>query len=209
MLLSLLTARVLAVIILPVLGGRFAAGFLAGMLFALGFVIAGLLLLAKRAGRRGGDNLRPPELPGTEQVWDYVLSARSLEGDFHDFASARGREVLVLNFWATWCPPCVAELPSLERLAAKVRASPCVSSASRPSRRSRSAVSCRSEASSSLSWSWTASHQDLTHRSIPVTFIIDKQGAPAMRHRGAARWDADTIVAYVGELARRPAGTAE
>src|SRR5512136_2411638 len=35
-------------------------------------------------------------------------------GDF-DFASQRGR-VVVLHYWATWCPPCVTELPSLERL---------------------------------------------------------------------------------------------
>ena len=37
-----------------------------------------------------------------------------------DFKNYRG-QVVVLNFWATWCPPCVEETPSLERFAEKMR----------------------------------------------------------------------------------------
>jgi len=38
-----------------------------------------------------------------------------LEGTMHDLAEFRGR-VIVLNYWATWCPPCIEEMPSLEKL---------------------------------------------------------------------------------------------
>ncbi|HSF17962.1 MAG TPA: TlpA disulfide reductase family protein [Vicinamibacteria bacterium] len=38
-----------------------------------------------------------------------------LEGKTHSLGDLRG-QVVVLNFWATWCPPCVDEMPSLEKL---------------------------------------------------------------------------------------------
>lgn len=34
-----------------------------------------------------------------------------------------GGKLLLLNFWATWCPPCISELPSLNQMAAEVKGS--------------------------------------------------------------------------------------
>ncbi|MGE3795901.1 MAG: TlpA family protein disulfide reductase [Dehalococcoidia bacterium] len=46
------------------------------------------------------------------------FSASTIDGQPFRSADLRGK-VLLINFWATWCPPCVTEVPDLVRLQAK------------------------------------------------------------------------------------------
>ncbi|MDX1951003.1 MAG: TlpA disulfide reductase family protein [Verrucomicrobiota bacterium] len=42
---------------------------------------------------------------------------KSLDGSSVDLSSLKGSNVVVLDFWATWCPPCVASLPTMAKIA--------------------------------------------------------------------------------------------
>jgi cytochrome c biogenesis protein CcmG/thiol:disulfide interchange protein DsbE len=96
------------------------------VLVAVAVVIpVGAVLLGR--GRPGGD-WAPATPPSTAGVQTYPpgtpapsLRLRTLDGGTLDLARLRGRPVVV-NFWATWCPPCVREFPLLARAAAGHRA---------------------------------------------------------------------------------------
>ena len=57
--------------------------------------------------------------PYKGNITDLYLNFIDLNNKRHTLKSHKG-EVLLINFWATWCPPCVKELPSLNRLQEKI-----------------------------------------------------------------------------------------
>lgn len=101
--------------------------------------------------------------------------------------------VVFLNFWATWCPPCIAEMPSLNELYTdyknKVRF-----------------VLVSNEKVSTVQKFMKKNNYDLNSyvplsnypenfkvRSIPRTFLIDKEGRIVIDKIGAANWNSQKV----------------
>ena len=71
------------------------------------------MLLALAACYSGS---RPPRIGSNAPDFTVKDSDRSVT-----LSTLKG-QVVVLNFWATWCPPCVEEMPSLVRMQAQMKA---------------------------------------------------------------------------------------
>ena len=80
-------------------------------------LLIGLLALFATAAH-AADIIKPYD---GEQLPPFAL--KDTKGETHDLADLRG-QVVVVNFWASWCPPCVEEMPSLERLQDRMEGKP-------------------------------------------------------------------------------------
>jgi len=78
----------------------------------LGVLCAALTMaaLATHADLRASDE-RPEE---GHLAPDFVL--KTLDGKAVRLSHLRGKKVVILNFWATWCPPCRLEMPTMQKI---------------------------------------------------------------------------------------------
>ena len=70
-------------------------------------------------GTAGGQVVRSSSAESTDQAADFRFTDQ--HGEEHRFSDWDGR-VRVVNFWATWCPPCVHEIPMLVSVQESLRA---------------------------------------------------------------------------------------
>ena len=128
------------------------------------------------------------------------LALPDIDGKPIDMAAYRGRLVLV-NFWATWCPPCRREFPSLNR----------VQKLFKPSELAVLAVNVGEDAETIFSFTGATDVTILLDRDstamrrwpvkgLPTTFIVDKQGRLALRAVGGRDFDDPAIVAQMRAL---------
>lgn len=134
---------------------------------------------------------------------DFSLS--DMSGAMVSLSSFRGKVVL-LNFWATWCPPCKSEMSSFNELYRRLK-SEGLEVVAVSSDRSRKDIQ---KFLSKKKLSFTILHDEdaeITKRymvfSLPTTFLIDRQGIIVERYLGEYDWTEAEVVSRIKELTDR------
>jgi len=153
-----------------------------------------LVLAALWSVRPGGQPQLPLDQPAPP------LRLPSLAGGEVDLGSFRGRIVL-LNFWASWCPPCVHETPSLEALHRALSDQGLVVigvSVDESTRALRQFVEEHGVTFLVLR-DPSGLFAERVYRTVefPTTYLIDADGVVRERYVGPVEWDAPAALAHL------------
>jgi len=131
---------------------------------------------------------------------DYNWTLAWAENEPFYFSNFRN-EVVFINFWATWCPPCVAEMPEIQELYKKYgsRVAFMLVTSEKPD-----VVKAFMEKNQyQMPVFYLAGIQPpraLSFKAFPTTFIISKDGHVVSKKTGAANWDSKATAKIFEEL---------
>lgn len=140
--------------------------------------------------------------PYTPQGGALTFDLPDIKGEQHSLNDYRGR-VLLVNFWASWCPPCIQEIPSLKRLRQKLEDQPFEVLAINAGERKYKVWKFAKLVSLDLPILLDSDKDTFRSwgvRVLPTSFLIDADGQVRYRVQGDLEWDSDEIVEQISTL---------
>jgi len=151
------------------------------------------------------DTLKAPPFPALSSLQalgkaDYDWTLVNLDGTKVALSEFKGR-VIYLRLWATWCLHCREELPSIQRLYETLKDQ-------------NVAFVVATHEDEAIIKQYVSKYQlrlpifryegsipaVFKSKRLPVTFIIDRKGGIVYEHVGAAKWDDESVVKFLGGL---------
>ncbi|CAN7187323.1 TlpA family protein disulfide reductase [Knoellia sp. LjRoot47] len=79
---------------------------------------------AKKGDQKGyiAGNGAIEQIPSDKRLDPITLEGETLDGRQWSSTRERGKQVVVVNLWGSWCPPCIEEIPDLEKVWTDVQA---------------------------------------------------------------------------------------
>ena len=128
----------------------------------------------------------------------------SSDGNIIDLANLKGKAIF-LNFWTTWCPPCIAEMPSVNRLYTKLKNNENVVfvMADADGNLKKSTAFMKKKKFGLPVYIPTGSiPEQLFRGSLPTTVIINKRGEIVFSHEGMANYDTPEMEKLLNDLSK-------
>jgi len=131
-----------------------------------------------------------------------VFDLPDVSGKQHTLDDYRGQVVLV-NFWASWCPPCIKEMPGLEHLRQKLNDQPFEVLAVNVGEKKYKVwkfvkligfgLPVLLDTRKDTFKAWGASV-------LPTSFLLDKQGRIRYRVQGDIEWNSEDVISLIEQL---------
>ena len=138
-----------------------------------------------------------PPLPAPE------VAFTDIKGNPAGFAGLRGKPVVV-NLWATWCQPCLREMPSLERLQEKLAGKLTVAAISQDRGGEKAVTPYLAKLGLDKVRIYLDPKSEVGKafgvRGLPTSIVLDAEGREVGRVEGAAEWDSATMLAVLDPL---------
>lgn len=133
------------------------------------------------------------------QLDTYYWQLMDINGNTKNFSVSENKVVLI-NFWATWCPPCIAEMPSLQELYADYYDEVDFYFVSNEKNDVIKEFLKHNGYSFTVHIPTTKYPKTFNVSGIPRTFLIDKQGNIVIDKTGAANWNSDKVRNQIDQL---------
>ncbi|MEP4781473.1 MAG: TlpA disulfide reductase family protein [Algibacter sp.] len=129
----------------------------------------------------------------------YNWKLRDYNGSIFNFETVKGKVVLI-NFWATWCPPCIAEMPSMQSLYNDYSDKIEFVFVSNESSQTIREFLDKKKYTFNVYSPVNSAPESFDVSSIPRTFLIDKKGNIVIDKIGASNWDSDKVRVTIDNL---------
>lgn len=138
-----------------------------------------------------------------------ALILADMDGKMHDLADLKGK-VVVVNFWATWCPPCRREMPSLERLKQRLQSRGLAVLAVDVGEDADSVFAFTGQLEPAPTFPLlldrdSRAMQRWKVKGLPTTFVVDATGKVVFRAVGGREFEHDEVVGQLLPLLPSPA----
>ncbi|BAU49287.1 alkyl hydroperoxide reductase [Sulfurifustis variabilis] len=143
-------------------------------------------------------------VPGRPNAPDFTLP--DIDGKTRRLSSNRGKVVLV-NFWATWCPPCRREMPSMQRAWDQLKNENFVIYAVDVGEDEETIFGFTFSTGVEITFPILLDKEGKVVkqwpvRGLPTTFLIDAEGRIAYSAVGGREWDDPALIAQIRRLMR-------